>query len=83
MDATVLPSDTSDSHRMLMDDLKLTKTSATASIFTGEDELFAFRRTVSRLTAVEGKARVEEIARMLGGKTDSALAHARTLLKAK
>jgi predicted ATPase len=50
MDATVLPTNTSDSHRMLMDDLKLTKTSATASIFTGEDELFAFRRTVSRLT---------------------------------
>ena len=37
-------------------------------------------RTVSQLRKVEGKARVEEIARMLGGKTDSALAHARTLL---
>jgi DNA repair protein RecN (Recombination protein N) len=42
---------------------------------------FVNDRTVSHLTAVEGKARVEEIARMLGGKTDSALAHARTLLK--
>jgi DNA repair protein RecN (Recombination protein N) len=29
---------------------------------------------------VEGKARLAEIARMLGGKGDSALAHARTLL---
>ncbi|RYD83304.1 MAG: DNA repair protein RecN, partial [Verrucomicrobiaceae bacterium] len=38
-------------------------------------------RTVSHLRKVEGKARVEEIARMLGGKSDSALAHARTLLK--
>lgn len=41
---------------------------------------FVKDRTLSRLTAVDGKARVEEIARMLGGKTDSALAHARTLL---
>jgi DNA repair protein RecN (Recombination protein N) len=38
-------------------------------------------RTVSRLNKVEGKARVEEVARMLGGKTESALAHAKTLLK--
>lgn len=42
---------------------------------------FVNERTISRLTPVEGKARVEEIARMLGGKTDSALSHARTLLK--
>jgi DNA repair protein RecN (Recombination protein N) len=41
---------------------------------------FADGRTLSRLRAVEGQARIEEIARMLGGKTDSALAHARTLL---
>ena len=41
---------------------------------------FAGGRTVSQLTAVEGKGRIEEIARMLGGKGDSALAHARTLL---
>ncbi|HEX4086356.1 MAG TPA: DNA repair protein RecN [Chthoniobacteraceae bacterium] len=39
-------------------------------------------RTISQLTEVNGKARIEEIARMLGGKTDSALAHARTLLEA-
>jgi DNA repair protein RecN (Recombination protein N) len=42
---------------------------------------FVKDRTLSRLTAVEGKARVEEIARMLGGKTESALNHARTLLE--
>jgi DNA repair protein RecN (Recombination protein N) len=41
---------------------------------------FANERTVSRLSKVEGKARVEEVARMLGGKSDSALAHAKTLL---
>ena len=38
-------------------------------------------RTHSRLREVAGKARQEEIARMLGGKTDSALKHATTLLK--
>ena len=41
---------------------------------------YAKGRTVSELQEVEGEARVEEIARMLGGKGDSALAHARTLL---
>jgi DNA repair protein RecN (Recombination protein N) len=41
---------------------------------------YAKDRTLSQLQKVEGKARVGEIARMLGGKTDSALAHARTLL---
>lgn len=38
-------------------------------------------RTRSHLAEVEGKARVEEIARMLGGQSESALAHARELLK--
>jgi DNA repair protein RecN (Recombination protein N) len=38
-------------------------------------------RTHSRLSEVSGKARNEEIARMLGGKTESALRHAATLLK--
>jgi DNA repair protein RecN (Recombination protein N) len=38
-------------------------------------------RTYSRLSEVAGKARNEEIARMLGGKTESALKHAATLLK--
>lgn len=37
-------------------------------------------RTVSHISRVEGKSRVEEIARMLGGKGSSALAHARSLL---
>lgn len=41
---------------------------------------FTKDRTISQLEKVEGKARVEEIARMLGGKSDSALAHAKTLL---
>jgi DNA repair protein RecN (Recombination protein N) len=41
---------------------------------------FTKDRTVSQLEKVEGKARIEEIARMLGGKRDSALAHAKTLL---
>jgi DNA repair protein RecN (Recombination protein N) len=38
-------------------------------------------RTRSRLSEVAGKARNEEIARMLGGKTESALRHAATLLQ--
>ncbi|MFN2508772.1 MAG: DNA repair protein RecN [Chthoniobacterales bacterium] len=38
-------------------------------------------RTRSELREVTGKARREEIARMLGGKTESALEHAVTLLK--
>jgi DNA repair protein RecN (Recombination protein N) len=40
-------------------------------------------RTHSRLTEVSGKARQEEIARMLGGKSDSALKHAASLLKGR
>jgi len=38
-------------------------------------------RTHSRLSEVAGNARNEEIARMLGGKSESALRHAATLLK--
>ncbi|HEY2712028.1 MAG TPA: DNA repair protein RecN [Chthoniobacterales bacterium] len=37
-------------------------------------------RTFSQLREVKGKARQEEIARMLGGKSESALKHAATLL---
>lgn len=37
-------------------------------------------RTLSSLVEVKGRDRVEEIARMLGGKGESALAHAKTLL---
>ncbi|KAL0267810.1 UNVERIFIED_CONTAM: hypothetical protein PYX00_009964 [Menopon gallinae] len=44
-----------DSHRMLMDDLKITPDSdnAKANIFTGSEELFAFDRTVSRLSEMQ------------------------------
>ncbi|XP_038048119.1 AFG1-like ATPase [Patiria miniata] len=44
-----------DDRRMLMDDLniKLDASSGSASIFTGEEELFAFERTVSRLTEMQ------------------------------
>jgi DNA repair protein RecN (Recombination protein N) len=38
-------------------------------------------RTRTSLTEVEGESRVEELARMLGGKTKSAIEHARELLK--
>ena len=41
---------------------------------------FTGGRTVSSLTGVEGAERAAEIARMLGGKGASALAHAKTLL---
>ena len=51
---------------------------ATQFVVTKE---YAQNRTLSQLRRVEGKARVEEIARMLGGKTDSALALAKTLLE--
>jgi DNA repair protein RecN (Recombination protein N) len=37
-------------------------------------------RTISRLTRLDGHAREEEIARMLGGRGGSALEHAKTLL---
>ena len=40
-------------------------------------------RTRTSLTEVDGESRVEEIARMLGGRTKSALDHARELLKRK
>lgn len=45
-----VPPPTGDGTRMLMDDLSLSKQTAKASIFTGEDEIFAFRRTLSRLS---------------------------------
>jgi len=38
-------------------------------------------RTYSQISPIEGKGRVEEIARMLGGKSDAALKHAKELLK--
>jgi DNA repair protein RecN (Recombination protein N) len=54
--------------------------SAAASHFVVTKEV-ARGRTFSNLNEVTGKARREEIARMLGGKTESALKHAATLLE--
>ncbi len=51
---------------------------ARAQFFVAKE--FASGRTVSSLTEVAGEKRAEEIARMLGGKGASALAHAKTLL---
>lgn len=59
----------------------LPQVAAAASAQFVVSKQYADDRTVSGLTEVHGEARVEEIARMLGGKTGSALAHARTLLK--
>ncbi|GLV48591.1 uncharacterized protein CBL_06020 [Carabus blaptoides fortunei] len=46
-----------DENRMLMDDLKISKDSenATANIFTGEEEIFAFDRTLSRLAEMQSQ----------------------------
>lgn len=48
---------TPDDHRKLMDDLGIDMKSSEAqtSIFTGEEELFAFDRTVSRLSEMQTK----------------------------
>ena len=54
---------------------------AAASHFVVQ-KVIAHGRTFSELCEVTSKARLEEIARMLGGKTESALKHAATLLKA-
>lgn len=43
----------SDADRMLMDDLKIGKDDANANIFTGDEEIFAFDRTLSRLTQMQ------------------------------
>ncbi len=51
---------------------------ARAQFFVAKE--FAGGRTISSLTEVVGEKRAEEIARMLGGKGASALAHAKTLL---
>ena len=55
---------------------------AAATQFVVTKEVVA-GRTHSRLSEVRGKARQEEIARMLGGKTDSALKHAAALLRTR
>ncbi|KAJ8927822.1 hypothetical protein NQ314_019704 [Rhamnusium bicolor] len=43
----------SDEHRMLMDDLKIGEDDLTANIFTGDEEIFAFDRTLSRLSEMQ------------------------------
>lgn len=53
---------------------------AASSQFVVQKEILE-GRTSTTLTIVDGKTREEEIARMLGGTTSSALAHARVLLK--
>ena len=45
------------------------------------EKFFDGQRTRTRLTLLEGEARVSEIARMLGGEGESARAHAREMLK--
>lgn len=47
--------DSLDEHRVLMDDLniKIGSENAASNIFTGEEELFAFDRTMSRLAEMQ------------------------------
>src|SRR5256885_2255293 len=59
----------------------LPQVAATASTHFVVTKDVARGRTFSNLHEVAGKARQEEIARMLGGKSDSALKHAASLLK--
>lgn len=49
--------DVSDEHRVLMDDLKIEHGSndSKTSVFTGEEEIFAFDRTISRLFEMQTK----------------------------
>ncbi|XP_030558446.1 putative ATPase N2B isoform X1 [Drosophila novamexicana] len=51
----------SDSDRALMDDLKLNENSS--SVFTGEEELFAFERTISRLHEMQKREYWEQWAK--------------------
>ena len=61
----------------------LPQVAATASLHFVVTKDVARGRTFSNLNKVTGKARQEEIARMLGGKSDSALKLAASLLKDK
>lgn len=45
----------SDEHRMLMDDLKIGDNDLSTNIFTGDEEIFAFDRTVSRLSEMQSE----------------------------
>lgn len=49
------PNEISDEHRMLMDDLKIDINDLKASIFTGDEEIFAFDRTLSRLSQMQSE----------------------------
>lgn len=49
------PDEISDEHRMLMDDLKIGERDLNANIFTGEEEIFAFDRTLSRLSEMQNE----------------------------
>ncbi|XP_013106442.2 putative ATPase N2B [Stomoxys calcitrans] len=57
------PKDFADDQRMLMDDLKLTASDTSASVFTGEEEMFAFDRTISRLYEMQKKEYWEQWAK--------------------
>ncbi|XP_075165580.1 putative ATPase N2B [Haematobia irritans] len=57
------PKDLADEQRMLMDDLKLGDTDTSASVFTGEEEMFAFDRTISRLYEMQKKEYWEQWAK--------------------
>uniref|UniRef100_A0A1A9V5B0 AAA+ ATPase domain-containing protein n=1 Tax=Glossina austeni TaxID=7395 RepID=A0A1A9V5B0_GLOAU len=58
-------SDLADDQRVLMDDLKISLGSkeAGASVFTGQEELFAFDRTISRLYEMQSKVYWEKWAK--------------------
>ncbi|ENN82860.1 hypothetical protein YQE_00774, partial [Dendroctonus ponderosae] len=45
----------SDEHRMLMDDLKIGDKDLTSNIFTGDEDIFAFDRTISRLSEMQNE----------------------------
>ncbi|XP_074030391.1 putative ATPase N2B isoform X2 [Leptinotarsa decemlineata] len=49
------PKEMSDENRMLMDDLKMGDQDLAANIFTGDEEIFAFQRTMSRLSEMQSE----------------------------
>ncbi|XP_023307218.2 putative ATPase N2B [Lucilia cuprina] len=57
------PTDIADDQRMLMDDLKLGAQDTSASVFTGEEEMFAYDRTISRLYEMQKKEYWEQWAK--------------------